>query len=134
LEEIGPALCYPTEIPRAIGIALSRRLKASPHLAGVLSAELASKPERSAADELEILRRYAEESEAEDVREPVTSLIGKSRAKPKTKTTFHIRSGAGQVKCTAGPGRLEILVDRDFSLIDRARLEMAVASLIDGLA
>ena len=30
-------------------------------------------------------------------------------------------------------GRLEIKVDRDFSSIDRARLEQAIASLIDGL-
>ena len=52
----------------------------------------------------------------------------------KTKTTFHITSRAGQVKCTAGPGRLEIKVDRDFSSIDRSRLERAIASLIDGLS
>jgi ParB family chromosome partitioning protein len=30
-------------------------------------------------------------------------------------------------------GRLEIMIDRDFSSMDRARLERAIATLIDGL-
>jgi ParB family chromosome partitioning protein len=51
----------------------------------------------------------------------------------KTKTTFDIRTSAGRVKCTAAVGRLEIKVDRDFSTIDRARLERAIAGLVDGL-
>ena len=51
----------------------------------------------------------------------------------RTKTTFHIRSNAGQVKCTAAQGRLEIKVDRDFSSIERKRLEQAITALIDGL-
>ncbi|MEJ2020125.1 MAG: replication protein, partial [Maritimibacter sp.] len=59
---------------------------------------------------------------------------GRGKASGETKTTFHIRSGAGQIKCTASAGRLEIKVDRDFSSIDRGRLERAIASLVDGLA
>ena len=51
----------------------------------------------------------------------------------KTKTTFDLRTRQGRVKCTAAVGRLEIKVDRDFSTMDRARLERAIAALIDGL-
>ncbi|MEO0946244.1 MAG: replication protein, partial [Pseudomonadota bacterium] len=58
---------------------------------------------------------------------------GKTKRAAATKTTFHIKSAAGQVKCTAAQGRLEIRVDRDFSSIDRQRLEAAIAELVEGL-
>ena len=98
-----------------------------------MRAALEALPDRDATTELEVLSR-ALSAGADTARE--RSEKGRDRGKSdgsKTKTTFHISSSAGQVKCTAGPGRLEIKVDRDFSSIDRARLEQAVASLIDGL-
>lgn len=132
LDRIGDALAYPTEVPRALGVALAREIKTRPEIVAQLRAALADWDQRSIQDELDVLRRHVATDEMGEVAAP------KSKAKragqgAQTKTTFHIRSQAGQVKCTAGPGRLEIKADRDFSSIDRARLEQAIAKLVDGL-
>ena len=134
LDRVGDVLSFPTEIPRVLGVALARVLKDRPDVANMIRDELADWDNRSIMDELGVLRRFAglEEPEA-----PAAHGSAKKQPKAgqggKSKTTFHIRSSAGPVKCTAGMGRLEIKVERDFSSIDRARLERAIASLIDGL-
>ncbi len=135
LEMIGASLDYPTEIPRALGVALARAIKERPENVGRIQNELNGWEKRSITEELDVLRRYAGADAFGSVDENPVAKIKPGRAgrASNTKTTFHIRSTAGQVKCTAGPGRLEIKVDRDFSSIDRARLERAIASLIDGL-
>ena len=136
LERIGGLLLYPSEIPRALGLTLFHQINERPELVDVIRGELEGWDTRSVKDELDVLRRVAGNvAEDDDQPEPIPEP---KKAKPtgqggRTKTTFHIQSRAGQVKCTAGPGRLEIQVSRDFSTIDRARLERAIASLIDGL-
>lgn len=136
LDRVGGALNFPTEIPRALGLTLARELKDTPEIAGRIKQDLAGWDNRSIKDELDVLRRHAgiedlETLSADKVPEPVQKTkVGKAA---KAKTTFHIRSSVGQVKCTAGVGRLEIKTDRDFSSIDRAKLEAAIASLVDGL-
>ncbi len=134
LDRIGECLAYPTEIPRALGVALARQVKDRPEVVGRIKAELDGWENRSISDELDVLRRFAVMEEAGDQAEP-EAMPKRTRTGQggKTKTTFHIHSRAGQVKCTAGQGRLEIKVDRDFSSIDRSRLERAIAALIDGL-
>ena len=131
LDSLGDALRYPTEIPRALGVALGRVLRDRPEVARRIARDLDGWENRSVTDELEVLRRHAGDGpEAESPAKPARRSAGQGG---RTKTTFHIGSGAGQVKCTASLGRLEIKVDRDFSAIDRARLERAIADLIDGL-
>lgn len=85
---------------------------------------------------MDVLRRFAALDETDAPADAAVPTQKRSRGGQggKTKTTFHIHSRTGQVKCTAGQGRLEIKVDRDFSSIDRSRLERAIASLIDGLS
>jgi ParB family chromosome partitioning protein len=133
LDALSPALDFPAEIPRALGVALARRIKEEPQIAVRIRAELSDWNNRSILDELGVLRRYAETTE-------IGEALGDDGAKPKgrpkgagakPKTTFHLTSRAGQVKCTAAAGRLEIKVDKDFSGMDRARLERAIAALID---
>ena len=135
LEQVGGALNFPTEIPRALGVTLARELRDRPDIAGRIKQELSDWDNRSIKDELDVLRRYAG---IEDLDTLSADKVPEPKVKPsvkggKAKTTFHIRSSVGQVKCTAGDGRLEIKVDRDFTSIDRARLEAAIASLVDGL-
>jgi ParB family chromosome partitioning protein len=130
LDEVGDALSFPTAIPRALGVALARDIKDDPSLSKRIRAELAARTGRDAEQELDVLRRHL--AGGASVPSP-SAPRAKGGQGPRTKTTFHIQSAAGQVKCTAGPGRLEIKVDRDFSSIDRARLEKAIASLVDGL-
>jgi len=133
LEMLGKTLLYPTEIPRALGVALAREMKERPEIIGHIKNDLDDWDGRSIQQELEVLRKYTGQDDAEQ--EVAAAPKPKAKAADgRTKTTFHIQSRAGQVKCTAGPGRLEIKAERDFSSIERARLERAIASLIDGLA
>ena len=130
LEHLGEVLFYPTEIPRALGIELGRALKTSPDLARRIAETLKPMAGRDPDEEIAVLRELVGIGHpAPPAREPAER---KGRAS-RTKTTFHIRSNAGQVKCTAAQGRLEIKVDRDFSSIERKRLEQAITALIDGL-
>ena len=131
LEDIGDLLNYPTAIPRAVGVSLARELKEDPAMVQEVRNALASKPNRSELEELTLLRTYAVQNSV--VLPDMKPREATPKRKSRSKTTFHIASRAGQVKCTAGPGRLEIKVDRDFSSIDRDQLEEAIASLIDGL-
>jgi len=137
MERIGNLLKYPNEVPRALGVALARVVRDRPEVVDKIRTDLAGRDNRSARDELEVLRHYAG---TDDQGENAGEVLAPSRRPAsgagqgvRTKTTFHITSTAGQVKCTASHGRLEIKVDRDFSAIERARLEHAIASLIDGL-
>ncbi|MGY3439917.1 ParB/RepB/Spo0J family partition protein [Marinovum sp. KMM 9879] len=132
MERLGAVLMFPTEVPRALGVALAKALKDAPEIADMIRLELADDDNRGIQEEMEVLRRYADWGDApRDMGPPPPKPVKTTGGK--TKTTFHIRSRAGQVKCTASAGRLEIKVDRDFSAIDRQRLERAIASLIDGL-
>ena len=133
LDRIGSVLKYPTEVPRALGVALARVMKDEPELAGRIKAELPLDDMRSISEELDVLRRHADLDRV-DSGDAETPTKAKGKRVGGTKTTFHIRSAAGQVKCTAALGRLEIRVDRDFSSIERKRLEQAIAALVDGLA
>ena len=130
LDALEGTLDYPTAIPRALGVALSRAIKEDPDLAKGIRADLKAHPKRGAEKEMAILKSFVDGAGSSEM----GAAAGRTNraAAPKTKTTFHIKSSAGQVKCTAAAGRLEIKVDRDFSSIDRARLERAIADLVDG--
>jgi ParB family chromosome partitioning protein len=132
MDSLGDHLAHPTELPRALGLALARVIKDHPEVLAQIKEELKGWDNRSVADELEVLRRFAEVDDFEVAKPTLRKKAPRKRAGG-TKTTFHIRSTAGQVKCTAAMGRLEIQVDRDFSSIERKRLEQAIASLVDGL-
>lgn len=49
----------------------------------------------------------------------------------KAKTTFQLQRPQGSAKCTAANGRLEIRLPRDFSTVDRRKLEAALAAMLD---
>jgi ParB family chromosome partitioning protein len=48
----------------------------------------------------------------------------------KAKTVFNISRPEGTVKCTATAGRLELRVAKDFSTVDRVKLEQAITLLL----
>ncbi|WP_458792899.1 ParB/RepB/Spo0J family partition protein [Yoonia sp. MH D7] len=136
LELIGPSLYYPTELPRALGVAVAKQLEDNPSLTAHIIAELDAWENRSLQDEMEVLRRFAKADSFDQPAEaakPAKRSGGAGADPAKTKTTFDLRSSRGRVKCTAAVGRLEIKFDRDFSTMDRARLERAIEALIDGL-
>ncbi|MEL6572504.1 MAG: ParB N-terminal domain-containing protein [Pseudomonadota bacterium] len=129
---------FAEEIPRSLGLAISHAVEEIPGTVSAIQSELKDWDNRSVADELEVLRRVVGGEEAEEraakrksakpgVAVPVPSVASKA------KTSFQMRRRQGQAKCVAGAGRLEIRMDRDFSAIDRRKLEMAVQSLLDHL-
>ncbi|MBS0573361.1 MAG: ParB N-terminal domain-containing protein [Proteobacteria bacterium] len=135
VEQIGPELLFPQEIPRALGLALARRLDEVEGLVAMLRAELKGCDNRSVEDELEVLRRLAGDLPPE---------IGAAAAGPagqgvrpvrpaKARTSFQFDRREGRGKCVAAVGKLEIQLGRDFTTIDRRRLEQAVRLMLDQL-
>lgn len=131
MERIGPALQFAPDVPRALGLALAHRLEEVDGLSGVIRRELAELDNRSVVDELEVLRRHAGMAEgAPAARTPAVKPAG---AGGKAKTSFQFDRAEGRAKCTAANGRLEVRLNRDFSTIDRRRLEEAVRRMLDQL-
>jgi len=135
LEALGDTLAHADAIPRKLGVDLARALDDRADLSARIRDDLCGWDNRSVADELGVLRRYAGLDD-DDSAMPTTAKPAQGRAPgraPSNKTTFDLRTSLGRVKCTAASGRLEIRTDRDFSTMDRDRLERAIAALLDGL-
>ncbi|WP_136686021.1 ParB/RepB/Spo0J family partition protein [Falsirhodobacter xinxiangensis] len=129
VEALGETLDHAQDIPRALGLALAQRLEEVPGLAGAIKADLKDWDNRSVQDELGVLRRFAgqgDEAAGPKARVP-TAPTGKAR------TLFQIQRAHGNAKCVAANGRLEIRLARDFSAVDRRKLEAAVQALLDRL-
>ncbi|WP_022706205.1 MULTISPECIES: ParB/RepB/Spo0J family partition protein [Paracoccus] len=130
VEKLGETLMYAQEIPRALGLSLAQRLEDVPGTGAAIKAELKNWDTRSITDELEVLRRYAGQG-APAPAGKAAKPSGEKQPAGKAKTTFQLRRPQGQAKCVAANGRLEIRLPRDFSTVDRRRLEAAVASMLD---
>lgn len=133
VQHLGDVLMFPQEISRALGLALAQRLQDVPGMAAAIKAELKCWDKRSAKNEVDLLRRYAGQG-SDDATAPSRDP-GFERPAPaaKAKTTFQLQRPQGSAKCTAANGRLEIRLPRDFSAVDRRKLEIAVASMLDQL-
>ena len=129
VDRLGPVLKHKSEIPRSLGIALAARVEAVEKLVPAIVAELKDWDSRTSADELAVLRRFAGEGgETAAAKSKVTQpTVGKA------KTSFQIERPEGRARCTASAGRLEVKLDRDFSTVDRRKLEQAVRKLLDTL-
>jgi ParB family chromosome partitioning protein len=132
VERLGADLLYPQEIPRALGIGLARRLEEVDGLAAVIRAELKNWENRSIADEIAVLRRFAGEVDDAGTGAPMPPAPRPQRP-AKAKTSFQFDRKDGRGKCVAAVGKLEIQLDRDFTTIDRRRLEQAVRTMLDQL-
>ena len=127
LDAVGADLRHASSIPRALGLGLWKRIEQEPATARDLGAALLAEADRDAERELAILRRFAE---AERTAPPQPEV--KPR-KPGAKTTLRV-SHAGQIaQCTASDGRVELRLKRDFSALDRLRLEKAVSAFLSAL-
>ena len=134
VDRLGTDLRYPQDIPRALGLALARRLEEVEGLVPLIRAELKGWDDRSVADEISILRRFAGEPDEGDAGTVRVAMPGGRPEKPaKAKTSFQFDRSEGRGKCVAAVGKLEIQLDRDFTTIDRRRLEQAVRLMLDQL-
>lgn len=115
-------------IPRALGLAVASRIENEAGSAAVLARSLAAAPGRTADRELAILRAFADAQPEGEV-----ARGGGGRSATRGKTTLRLPMAGGEVKCTAVPGRVELRLDRDFSAVERDRLEAAVAAFFAAL-
>ncbi|MCK8465128.1 ParB N-terminal domain-containing protein [Aliiroseovarius sp. S1339] len=119
LDAIGSHLKFPEAIPRALGLQLEKRLASEPgaraKVKSALAAALVSTPDA----ELEVLREQAAPLSIPKKAQP-------SKPTGAAKTTFRQDVKGGTVRCAASEGRIEMRIARDFSNVDRHRLEDAV--------
>lgn len=134
VERLGSDLAHARDIPRALGIALVGQLERDPGILGSLREELAVIPGRTAQEELALLRRHAmaDEMAAEQALAQDEGHVSKP-ASGRAKTSFQFDRPEGRAKCTAAAGRLEVRLERDFTTIDRRKLERAVRQMLDDL-
>lgn len=127
VEALGDALQYPEAIPRRLGLDLVKRLDEDRDLAARLRVALEAHPQRDAEAELAILRGGLK---------PVPAGTGRTGGQgggTSAKTVIRLDRPEGQAKCTAANGRLEITLGRDFSAMDRRRLEAAIQAMFKAL-
>lgn len=122
-------LNHPNDIPRNVGVEIKRKLDADPVLIRQLSTSLMKAPDRSSAQELAILRSFLTLNADSEIKARAPNAEKPRRAK----TTFQVTGRAGIAKCSASSGRMELRYDLDFTRVDRAKLERAIATLIDDL-
>ena len=129
LMRLDKVLAHPQAIPRNLGVDLKRMMDRDETLVARVATALRAEPDRDAAREVEILRGFTEGAGVLP-----TGKTAPAAARPrKAKTTFQVSTGAGVARCNASHGRLELQDDRDFSAIDRARLQQAIAAFFAAL-
>lgn len=121
---------HPEAIPRALGLDVAHRLETDPATISTLAQALRMVPRRTVEQELSILRDFAEARPA--VISP-RGNPGRGRPAKRGKTTLRLPIPGGEVKCTAAAGKVELQMDRDFSTVDRRRLEAAIEAFFAAL-
>ena len=130
LSRLEEHLEHPEAIPRALGLSLSQRLEELPDLSVRIVERLLREPRRSAEEEVHILRDFDSVDTA-----PISPRGNPSRGRPakRGKTVLRLPLPAGEVKCTAALGKVELVLDRDFSTVERGRLEAAIEAFFEVL-
>ncbi len=132
VQEVGDDLRFVEQIPRALGLALAKRIAEGAPVGAEVRAGLAGLESRTAAAEIEVLRRVAGQGGEAPVEQPAERAASPKRP-AKAKSSFQFDRPEGRGKCVAAAGRLEIRLERDFTTIDRRRLERAVKAMFDQL-
>lgn len=128
MDRVGDALKYPADISRALGLELRKRIDTDTSVAARIESDLsAAGPNRLAEEELAILRNAAG---LEADKKPFPAGKVAEKLPRKAKTVFNIVRPQGTIKCTATAGRLELRVAKDFSTVDRLKLECALRELM----
>ncbi len=121
-------LTHVDAIPRALGLQVVRRLDDDPQATGVLNRLLSAKEGASAEDEQLVMREFVTQTPV--VVQKKVKLAPAARA---AKTTFRLNRPDGDAKCTVADGRIELRLDRDFSGVERKKLENAVEAFLAAL-
>ena len=132
LEAIGDVLQHSEAIPRKLGLDLVREIGNDEAFTAQLRDALSRDFERDAEAELAILQR-ALPGAAPVERSSASPSSSRRSQKAAAKTTLRCTVPAGTVRCAARDGKVELQMERDFSTVDRRRLEAAVAAFMSAL-
>ncbi len=131
MDVLGSFLIYPEAISRNLGLALAKRIEEDETTVREVRAGLAKRPDRTAAQEIAVLRAVLEAEPAVAAAPKAVLPSGNTSRRPRT--TFEFGQGARRVKCVAGVGQLTLKLDRDLTAVDRKKLEHGIARLLDSL-
>ncbi|PZX38299.1 ParB family chromosome partitioning protein [Roseinatronobacter thiooxidans] len=125
LDGLGASLQHAPAIPRALGLQVWKRMDREPETLPRLLGQLNAEPTRSEDREMTLLRDYAgkQPEEEQGAKTPAPR-------KPGARTTLRVAHGAEMAQFSASDGRVELRLPRDFTTIDRARLERAVTAFL----
>ncbi|NSY39609.1 ParB N-terminal domain-containing protein [Leisingera sp. ANG59] len=127
LGAVGDLLKFPEAIPRALGLELRKRLEADAASIPELREALTRAKAETEEAELNVLRGFLEGK-----RKPAPRAAAAPRPGV-AKTTLRCTVPAGTVRCQARDGKIEMAMERDFSEIDRHKLEGAIAAFFAAL-
>lgn len=127
LDAVGGLLAYPEAIPRALGLDVRKRLGEDEAAARTLRAMLERERPPTTEGELALLRRFADDRPKPAAKAPAAPRPGVA------KTTLRCSVPAGTVRCQARDGKIEMAMDRDFSEVERHKLEEAIAAFFRAL-
>lgn len=126
LSETEGHITHVDAIPRALGLDVVKRIESSADARIALKRLLSERPDKTASEEQALLTEFVRQTNA-----PVAKkALGRPR---KAKTTFRLERPDGAAKCTVSDGRIELQLDRDFSGLERKRLERAVSAFLEAL-
>lgn len=122
---LAPHVLFPEALPRSLGLEVLKRLDAEPEATRRLCQMLAARADRDAEIELAVFEAF--------LKEPAAATRSGLPRRKAAKTTFRVARPEGLAKCTASDGLLELRLERDFSEIERQRLERAVEAFFGAL-
>ncbi len=125
LEALGGTLRFPEAVPRALGTDLCKLFDAEPERAGEVAETLQALNKRDAELELLILKSALDQTKPELEPKPVPPSV--------SKTTLRLKRPEGEARIIAQDGRVEIRLPRDFSSIDRERLQRGIETFLESL-
>ncbi|SFJ85816.1 ParB/RepB/Spo0J family partition protein [Jannaschia pohangensis] len=121
-------LSHAPALPRSLGLKLADRIEGAPEALKRIIGALREAPDRTAEEEVAILRRALERESA--------PLPAKTRGAPKAarrgRVGLSVPVGPG-VRCTATDGKMEMRADMDFAAVDRDKLERAIEAFFTEL-
>ncbi len=121
LEALGDYVQFPEAIPRALGLDLYRFMETDAAAGEMIMRRLGKASGRDVEDELRILRHCVSTG---------GKAVGARPSKPVSKTSLRLAHRDGDAKVTAQDGRLELRMSRDFSAINKDRLQRGVEAFL----
>jgi len=124
LDALEHLLEHPAAIPRALGLATRKRLRARPETALSLYAALKREPRRAAERESAILTAWIEGR----LDDPQSARASRARVRPVRPVQLRLPDGAGEARLDGG--RLTLTAPRDFCAVDPARMTAALEAFL----